>query len=676
MANVTLAGFVYNNAGEAVEGATVEAFPRNTTTTSTSDTTTNSSGYWSLGVSTEGRYDVRITYGSSVRFIKYDDSAQMEELEVADFHIRNPANTFDYDIVPAAIVADRQLNLPLITATRTLIATDTNIADSENIVFGTGGDATIDYDGTDLVIAPATVGSGDVVITGGRLEVNDNEGVVFGSGNDAKVTYDGTDLVITPADVGSGDVVISGGRIEVDDDEGVVFGTGNDAKINYDGTDLVITPADVGTGDVVVSGGRIEVNDDEGVAFGTGKDATISYDGTDLIISPAVVGSGDVVITGGRIEVNDNEGVVFGTGKDAKISYDGTDLVVTPADVGSGDLKITSGSLLIADSESATFGTGKDATISYDGTDLIISPAAVGSGDVSISGGSLEVGDAEGTRYGDGQDVELRWSLADTSNHAFVIGLGPLNAAMHIANKGDIATDWAVSAEADPQLFIHCNTNPATEYLRIGNLDATNAEIDLVGGTTIKFQIDGTDEMTLTASAIDFKDNNLSNVGTVALDGGQIAFPATQVASGDANTLDDYEEGTWTPTIGDGTRNGTSESQAYSVQIGRYTKIGQQVFFTCTVTISDLGTMTTSEQAAILGLPFASENTSNSYSAISVGDMTSGNITAGHVVTGFVTYNSDNINLRLWDATGGCTDFSIAELSVGAKLVVQGHYRI
>ena len=144
MANVTLAGFVYNNAGEAVSGATVEAFPRNTTTTATSNTTTNSSGYWSLDVSTEGRYDVRITYGSSIRFIKYDDSAQMTELEVADFHIRNPANTYDYDIVPAAITADRQLNLPLITGSRTLIATDTNIADSENIVFGTGGDATID----------------------------------------------------------------------------------------------------------------------------------------------------------------------------------------------------------------------------------------------------------------------------------------------------------------------------------------------------------------------------------------------------------------------------------------------------------------------------------------------------------------------------------------------------
>lgn len=35
---------------------------------------------------------------------------------------------------------------------------------------------------------------------------------------------------------------------------------------------------------------------------------------------------------------------------------------------------------------------------------------------------------------------------------------------------------------------------------------------------------------------------------------GQIVFPATQNASSNANTLDDYEEGTWTPTVGSSAR--------------------------------------------------------------------------------------------------------------------------
>jgi hypothetical protein len=44
--------------------------------------------------------------------------------------------------------------------------------------------------------------------------------------------------------------------------------------------------------------------------------------------------------------------------------------------------------------------------------------------------------------------------------------------------------------------------------------------------------------------------------------GSGISFPATQSASSDANTLDDYEEGTWTPTVNNMTTTGTP---AYAV---------------------------------------------------------------------------------------------------------------
>ena len=44
--------------------------------------------------------------------------------------------------------------------------------------------------------------------------------------------------------------------------------------------------------------------------------------------------------------------------------------------------------------------------------------------------------------------------------------------------------------------------------------------------------------------------------GSTSATGTGIAFPATQSASSDANTLDDYEEGTWTPTYS-GSTSGT-----------------------------------------------------------------------------------------------------------------------
>jgi hypothetical protein len=51
-----------------------------------------------------------------------------------------------------------------------------------------------------------------------------------------------------------------------------------------------------------------------------------------------------------------------------------------------------------------------------------------------------------------------------------------------------------------------------------------------------------------------------------------IAFPATQSASADANTLDDYEEGTWTPVITPGSGSLTSYTS-----YGGYTKVGRLV---------------------------------------------------------------------------------------------------
>ena len=55
---------------------------------------------------------------------------------------------------------------------------------------------------------------------------------------------------------------------------------------------------------------------------------------------------------------------------------------------------------------------------------------------------------------------------------------------------------------------------------------------------------------------------------------GQIKFPASQSASADANTLDDYEEGTWSPTL---ITDGGGQSVTYTQQRGTYTKIGRVV---------------------------------------------------------------------------------------------------
>ena len=93
---------------------------------------------------------------------------------------------------------------------------------------------------------------------------------------------------------------------------------------------------------------------------------------------------------------------------------------------------------------------------------------------------------------------------------------------------------------------------------------------------------------------------------TPASSGVGITFPATQSASTDANTLDDYEEGTWTPVIGG---DGGESGQSYSGQTGHYTKTGRVVTVNFRVVLSAKGTITGS--VVIKGLPFTTQNDIN-----------------------------------------------------------------
>ena len=91
--------------------------------------------------------------------------------------------------------------------------------------------------------------------------------------------------------------------------------------------------------------------------------------------------------------------------------------------------------------------------------------------------------------------------------------------------------------------------------------------------------------------------------------GSGITFPASQSASADANTLDDYEEGSWTPVLRFG---GATTGITYSQQNGSYIKVGKNVFITLYILLSSKGSAT--GIASITGLPF-----SNAFSPAVVG---------------------------------------------------------
>lgn len=85
--------------------------------------------------------------------------------------------------------------------------------DNVKAYFGTAADASIYYDGTHLRINPREVGVGNIFLEGGgsltitngnQSILADNKYYYCGAGNDATIGYDGTDLVINSAAVGSG----------------------------------------------------------------------------------------------------------------------------------------------------------------------------------------------------------------------------------------------------------------------------------------------------------------------------------------------------------------------------------------------------------------------------------------------------------------------------------------
>ena len=93
-----------------------------------------------------------------------------------------------------------------------------------------------------------------------------------------------------------------------------------------------------------------------------------------------------------------------------------------------------------------------------------------------------------------------------------------------------------------------------------------------------------------------------------------------------ANTLDDYEEGTWTMAVVGA--SGSAGAWAMSGRVARYTKIGRVVHFSATGYLTNLGSYTGSSAIQITGLPFVSNSSINvacSASSIPIGQYNSTN---------------------------------------------------
>jgi hypothetical protein len=224
-------------------------------------------------------------------------------------------------------------------------------------------------------------------------------------------------------------------------------------------------------------------------------------------------------------------------------------------------------------------------------------------------------------------------------NNIIPASIAPTNAELRIKGHSSNVKIYAEDHSANPLMILTGGgnlgigtTNP-TAKLEVNGNSTFNGSFTLRSNNTVRGyfgDVDGDTNIQIRAeNALTFKAGGnterarFNSTGAFVLAGGTttangigIAFPATQSASTDANTLDDYEEGTFTPSYSGGVSSVTygSGRNGYYVKIGRMVTIWINIM-TDAVTVSSSGTALT-----VTGLPFTSTNDTESPSAISIGE--------------------------------------------------------
>ena len=176
------------------------------------------------------------------------------------------------------------------------------------------------------------------------------------------------------------------------------------------------------------------------------------------------------------------------------------------------------------------------------------------------------------------------------------------------------------------------------------------------GGTGVTTST-GTGNTVLSASPTLSGDVSLSTGNLVMSTSGKgIDFSAT-AGTGTSELLNDYEEGTWTPSIG-----GTA---TYTTQTGRYTKVGRLVTFFGDLTINVQGT---GDAGTISGLPFTALGNNPVY----VGYFANLGLAVSSI-SPFLGVTSINLyGVTIAANTAG----ALAIMTNGARLMFQGSYEV
>ena len=208
-----------------------------------------------------------------------------------------------------------------------------------------------------------------------------------------------------------------------------------------------------------------------------------------------------------------------------------------------------------------------------------------------------------------------------------------------------VVTGTVISSTAFNALTSDLGTGLSTAITKDGQTTAT-ARIPFAAGINSSLVTDATSTTTgsiITAGGAGIAKalyvGTTGQVGTTlgvgaatpSASGAGITFPATQSASTDANTLDDYEEGTWTPSLGGG---------ATGTFAGTYVKVGKLVTLHGSISVTLIVAGST---RVITGVPFSA---ASGGSGCITAEYTTNLATAITSIFGYVYSSSINIDSR------------------------------
>lgn len=209
--------------------------------------------------------------------------------------------------------------------------------------------------------------------------------------------------------------------------------------------------------------------------------------------------------------------------------------------------------------------------------------------------------------------------------------------------------------------FIAAGANTGAVTLNISGSGAKNV-VDRDGNALVTGAIRADEIVVVRYDGTEFQ------ISTVESFSGQLAFPATQNPSSDPNTLDDYEEGTFTPTVvssGGGT-------PTYAFQIGRYTKVGNRCHFDINVQLASTGTLAAGN-VTVAGLPFTVKNVTNYKPAFSI--LTTG-ISSGIAAVFADAVENTTAARVFYLASGSATQFAVSDLTASTIFRISGSFEV